>query len=91
LLLLHLTNESKSSLPVSFDTPTSKSVDIDFQLDETFSELAESLNNLYSETVYEDILHRKSEHQLSAAYDSGINIFGRFKLEAIALGLTDLR
>ncbi len=84
-------NEKKSSLPVSFDTPTSKSVDIDFQLDETFSELTESLHDLYSETVYEDILHRKSGHQLSAAYDSGINIFGRFKLEAIALGLTDLR
>jgi len=84
-------NENKSSLPVSFETPTSKSVDNDFQLVETFSELEESFHDLHSETVYEDILHPKSDHQLSAAYDSGINIFGRFKLEAIALGLTDLR
>ncbi|KVX03208.1 hypothetical protein [Shewanella frigidimarina] len=64
---------------------------MDFKLDVAFSERDESFNNPYSETVYEEYANQKPDRQLSTAYNSCINIFGRFKLEAIALGLTDLR
>tara|TARA_R110002050_G_scaffold241939_1_gene378322 strand:+ start:110 stop:385 length:276 start_codon:yes stop_codon:yes gene_type:complete len=84
-------SEKQDSLPVSFDTPTLKPIAMDFKLDVAFSELDESFNDPQSDTVYEEYADQKSDHQLSTAYDSVINIFGRFKLEAIALGLTDLR
>ncbi|MFT5717723.1 MAG: superfamily II DNA or RNA helicase [Oleiphilaceae bacterium] len=83
--------EKQDSLPVSFDTPKPIPIDIDANLEVAFSELNESFNDPYSETVYEEYADQKPDHQLSTAYDSVINIFGRFKLEAVALGLTDLR
>jgi len=41
--------------------------------------------------VFEEVSEIADEHYLTTSYDKVINIFGQFKQEAIALGLSELR
>ncbi|NQZ83309.1 MAG: DEAD/DEAH box helicase family protein [Colwellia sp.] len=53
-------------------------------------ELGDFEDNVTSD-VFEEVSKVPDEHYLTTSYDKVVNIFGQFKQEAIALGLSELR
>lgn len=47
--------------------------------------------NIVTSDVFDEVREIADEHYLTASYDKVVNIFGQFKQEAIALGLSELR
>ena len=50
-----------------------------------------SFENIVTSDVIDEVSEVSDEHYLTASYDKVVNIFGQFKQEAIALGLSELR
>ena len=47
--------------------------------------------DIVTSDVFDEVREIADEHYLTASYDKVVNIFGQFKQEAIALGLSELR
>ena len=47
--------------------------------------------NIVTSDVFDEVREIADEHYLTVSYDKVVNIFGQFKQEAIALGLSELR
>jgi hypothetical protein len=47
--------------------------------------------DIVTSDVFDEVSEIADEHYLTASYDKVVNIFGQFKQEAIALGLSELR
>ena len=47
--------------------------------------------DIVTSDVFDEVREVADEHYLTASYDKVVNIFGQFKQEAIALGLSELR
>ena len=47
--------------------------------------------NIVTSDVFDEIREISDKHYLTVSYDKVVNVFGQFKQEAIALGLSELR
>ena len=68
---------------VTFDNTRTSLPKIELKLSE--------FNDVIDHEVFDEVSKIADEHFLTSSYENVINIFGRFKQEAIALGLSELR
>ena len=75
--------EGKELSAVSFDKKRTMTPKISVDLNE--------FNDVIEQPSFFEVNEAVEEHFLTSAYERVINISGRFKQEAIALGLSELR